>query len=151
MGTNNSIVYEKAYQFAIRIVKVYKYWVDQKKEYVLSKQLLRSGTSIDANIAEANGAISNADFKNKISIAYKECVETKYWLSLLKETDKGHRIYYRKKFQQYQRWCWEGVLKIRELPWRRLSDRSQRRTGHGSYHPSLPTRLSETQWEILAV
>ena len=87
MGTNNSIVCEKAYQFAIRIVKVYKDWVDQKKEYVLSKQLLRSGTSIGANIAEANGAISNADFKNKISIAYKECVETKYWLSLLKDTE----------------------------------------------------------------
>ena len=87
MGTNNSIVCEKAYQFAIRIVKVYKDWVDQKKEYVLSKQLLRSGTSIGANIAKANGVISNADFKNKISIAYKECVETKYWLSLLKDTE----------------------------------------------------------------
>ena len=60
---------------------------EQKKEYVLSKQLLRSGTSIGANIAEANGAISDADFSSKISIAYKECLETKYWLSLLKNTD----------------------------------------------------------------
>jgi four helix bundle protein len=57
----------------------------QKKEYVLSKQLLRSGTSIGANIAEANGAISKADFSAKISTAYKEVLETKYWLSLLKD------------------------------------------------------------------
>ncbi len=60
---------------------------NDKKEFVLSKQLLRSGTSIGANIAEANGAISKADFRAKMSIAYKECLETKYWLSLLKDTD----------------------------------------------------------------
>lgn len=53
----------------------------------MSKQLLRSGTSIDANIAEANGGISTNDFSSKMSIAYKECLETKYWLSLLKDTD----------------------------------------------------------------
>jgi len=58
-----------------------------RKSYILSKQLLRSGTSIGANIAEANGAISKADFSAKISIAYKECLETKYWLSLLKDTE----------------------------------------------------------------
>lgn len=57
-----------------------------EKEYVLSKQLLRSGTSTGANLAEANGAISKADFSAKVSIAYKECQETKYWLSLLKDT-----------------------------------------------------------------
>ena len=79
--------YDKAYKFAIRIVKAYQYLCKEKKEYVLSKQMLRSGTSIGANIAEANGAISNAEFSNKISIAYKECLETKYWLSLLKDTD----------------------------------------------------------------
>ena len=84
---DNSIVYQKAYQFAIRIVKAYKYLTEEKKEYVLSKQLLRSGTSIGANIAEANGAISKADFSAKISIAYKETLESKYWLSLLKDTD----------------------------------------------------------------
>ncbi|MGF1675311.1 MAG: four helix bundle protein [Rivularia sp. (in: cyanobacteria)] len=82
----NSLVYNKAYRFAIRIVNAYKYLIKEKKEFVLSKQLIRSGTSIGANIAEANGAISTADFSAKISIAYKECLETKYWISLLKDT-----------------------------------------------------------------
>lgn len=82
----DNLTYQKAYDFAIRIVRAYQYLCEEKKEYVLSKQLLRSGTSIGANIAEANGAISEADFSNKISIAYKECLETKYWLSLLKDT-----------------------------------------------------------------
>ena len=58
----------------------------EKKELVLSKQLLRSGTSIGANIVEANSAISKADFSNKISVAYKESLETKYWLCLMKDT-----------------------------------------------------------------
>ena len=82
-----SLVYEKAYKFAIRIVNAHKYLTQEQKEYILSKQLIRSGTSIGANIAEANGAISQADFSAKMSIAYKECLETKYWLSLLKDTD----------------------------------------------------------------
>ena len=82
----DSVVYDKAYKFAIRIVNAYKYLKQEKQEYILSKQLIRSGTSIGANIAEANGAISQADFRAKISIAYKECLETKYWLSLLKDT-----------------------------------------------------------------
>ena len=82
----NSQVYDKAYQFAIRIVKAYQHLREEKKEYILSKQLLRSGTSIGANIAEANGGISKADFRAKMSIAYKECLESKYWLSLLKDT-----------------------------------------------------------------
>jgi len=81
-----SLVYEKAYKFAIRIVNAHKYLTQEQKEYILSKQLIRSGTSIGANIAEANGAISQADFSAKMSIAYKECLETKYWLSLLKDT-----------------------------------------------------------------
>jgi len=80
----DNVTYAKAYNFAIRIVKAYQYLCEEKKEYVLSKQMLRSGTSIGANIAEANGAISEAEFSSKISIAYKECLETKYWLSLLK-------------------------------------------------------------------
>lgn len=71
MGTANSLVYSKAYQFAIRVVNAYKHLTEEKREFVLSKQLLRSGTSIGANIAEANGAISKAEFKAKISIAYK--------------------------------------------------------------------------------
>ena len=82
--SRDNVVYDKAYQFAIRIVKAYQFLSSEKKEFVLSKQLLRSGTSIGANIAEANGGISKADFSNKISIAYKECLETKYWLDLLK-------------------------------------------------------------------
>lgn len=85
--TENSIVYKKAYKLAIRVVRAYQYLREDKKEFVLSKQMLRSGTSIGANLAEANGAISEAEFSSKISIAYKECLETKYWLSLLKDTD----------------------------------------------------------------
>lgn len=78
---------DKSYDFAIRIVNAYKFLTESKKEFILSKQLLRCGTSIGANVAEANGAISDADFSAKISIAYKECLETKYWLSLLKDTE----------------------------------------------------------------
>jgi len=83
----NSLTYEKAYNFAIRVVRAYQFLQNEKKEFVLSKQFLRSGTSIGANLAEANGAISDNDFSAKISIAYKECLETKYWLSLLKDTN----------------------------------------------------------------
>lgn len=81
-----NVLYDKSYSFANRVVKAYQYIITEKKEYVLSKQLLRSGTSIGANVAEANGAISDADFSAKVSIAYKECLESKYWLSLLKDT-----------------------------------------------------------------
>lgn len=79
-------LYDKSYAFAIRIVKAYQFLSAEKREFILSKQLLKSGTSIGANVAEANGAISTADFSSKISISYKECLETKYWLSLLKDT-----------------------------------------------------------------
>lgn len=79
-------LYQKSYAFSICIIKTYQGLIAQKREYTLSNQLLKSGTSIGANIAEANGAISKADFSNKISISYKECLETKYWLSLLKDT-----------------------------------------------------------------
>ena len=78
--------FEKAYALAIRVVNAYKHLCGQKREFVLSKQLLRSGTSIGANLAEANGAISVADLSAKVSIAYKESQETKYWLNLLKDT-----------------------------------------------------------------
>ena len=77
---------DKSYAFAVRIVKMYKYLCDKKHEYVLSKQVLRSGTSIGANIVEANGAISKDDFSAKMSIAYKEALETIYWLDLLKDS-----------------------------------------------------------------
>lgn len=81
-----SNIYEKAYNFALHIITAYTQLYHQKNERVLSKQLLRSGTSIGANIAEAHGAISKNDFSSKLSIAYKECLETKYWLSLLKDS-----------------------------------------------------------------
>lgn len=80
-------LYDKAYRFAIRVVKGYQFLSKEKREFVLSKQFLKSGTSIGANVAEANGAISKADFSSKISIAYKESLETKYWLILLLDTD----------------------------------------------------------------
>ena len=81
---NKSIIYEKSYSFSRRIIKVYKF-LYAKKEYVLSKQLLRSGTSIGANITEANYSISKKEFRNKMSIALKEAVESRYWINLLKD------------------------------------------------------------------
>ncbi len=80
-------VREKSFTFAIRVVELYKYLVNEKKEYVLSKQLLKSGTSIGANVEEGIGGISRKDFRAKLSIAYKEARETKYWLRLLHATD----------------------------------------------------------------
>ncbi len=77
---------QKSYSFALKIIFICKDLMSEKKEFILSKQLLRSGTSIGANIAEANGAISTADFSAKISISYKETLETKYWLSLMKDS-----------------------------------------------------------------
>jgi four helix bundle protein len=71
----------------VRIVKLYQYLCKEKYEFVLSKQILRSGTSIGANVEEADGGISKSDFSNKISISYKEAKETHYWLRLLKETN----------------------------------------------------------------
>lgn len=78
---------EKSYKFALRIVKLYKFLADEKKEYVLSKQCMRSGTSIGANITEGNQAQSTADFIHKLSIALKEAFETEYWLCLLRDSE----------------------------------------------------------------
>lgn len=78
--------YDKALNYAVRIVNLYKYLVEEKKEYVMSKQLLRSGTSIGANISEAIYAESALDFVHKLAIAQKEANETKYWLTLLEKT-----------------------------------------------------------------
>lgn len=78
-----SIVFDKSKSFALRIIALYKYLCDEKKEFVLSKQLLRSGTSIGANIAEASCAYSSKEFLAKMYIAFKECAETAYWLELL--------------------------------------------------------------------
>jgi four helix bundle protein len=82
----DNIIQQKSFAFAIRIVNAYKYLQTEKKEFVLSKQLLRSGTSIGANVEEAIGGQSKKDFIAKISISYKEARETKYWLRLLEAT-----------------------------------------------------------------
>ena len=83
---SENVIQEKSYAFAVRIVKLYKYLVDEKKEYVLSKQLLRCGTSVGANIEEAIGGQSEKDFFAKLTIAYKEARETHYWIRLLTDT-----------------------------------------------------------------
>ena len=83
-----NVLQNKSYDFALRIIETYKHLCDDKKEFVLSKQLLRSGTSIGANIEEAIGGQSEKDFFAKISISYKEARETRYWIRLL--TDSGY-------------------------------------------------------------
>ncbi|PRX17222.1 four helix bundle protein [Orenia metallireducens] len=87
MSRRESIVYQRAFEFSIRIVNLYKYLCDEKKEYVLSKQVLRSGTSIGANIREGLEGQSDRDFISKFSISLKEAVETEYWIDLLSATD----------------------------------------------------------------
>jgi len=82
----DNVLQEKSYAFAIRIVNAYKYLVEDKKEYVLSKQLLRCGTSIGANTEEAIGGQSEKDFYAKLNIVYKEARETHYWIRLLRDT-----------------------------------------------------------------
>jgi four helix bundle protein len=81
-----NIIKEKSFKFAIRMVNLYRYLCEERKEFVLSKQLLRSGTSVGANVREAINAESQADFIHKYSIAQKESDETLYWIELLKET-----------------------------------------------------------------
>lgn len=84
---NQNVILEKSKKFAIRIINLYKFLANEKKEFVLSKQVLRSGTSVGANVKEAVNAQSRADFISKMSIALKEAGETEYWLELLHETD----------------------------------------------------------------
>lgn len=83
---DNNVIKQKSKAFALRIINMYKY-LSQKNEFVMSKQILRSGTSIGANVAEAIRAESTADFVHKLSISRKEAEETLYWLELLYETD----------------------------------------------------------------
>jgi four helix bundle protein len=84
---NENAVVEKSFEFAVRIVNLYKYLTQEHKEYTLSKQLLRCGTSIGANISEAQRGQSKADFTAKMCIALKEANETDYWLRLLCRTN----------------------------------------------------------------
>ena len=82
----NNIIRDKSYAFAIRIVNAYKFLTESKKEFVLSKQLLRSGTAVEALVSEAIFAQSGPDFLNKMYIALKEANESKYWIRLLHDT-----------------------------------------------------------------
>ncbi|MBD5418833.1 MAG: four helix bundle protein [Bacteroides sp.] len=91
----NSVTLDKSKNFAIRIVRLYQYLSGEMKEYVLSKQMLRSGTSIGANLSEAIYGISEKDFLSKVYISLKECAETKYWLELLFKTDFLSEVQYR--------------------------------------------------------
>ncbi len=83
-----NILQEKSYSFALRIIKLYRFLTEEKQEFVLSKQILRSGTSIGANVEESIGGVSERDFIQKLWIAYKEARETRYWLRLL--IDSGY-------------------------------------------------------------
>ena len=84
---NENVIQMKSFDFAVRIVKLFQYLNEEKREFILSKQLLRCGTSIGANVSEAERAQSDADFYSKMSIALKEAKETEYWLRLLYKTD----------------------------------------------------------------
>ncbi len=87
MGKRENIIKEKTYAFALRVIKLYNYLIETNKEYVLSKQILRSGTSIGANVEEAIGGHSKKDFIARIQIAYKEAREVHYWLRLLRDSN----------------------------------------------------------------
>jgi four helix bundle protein len=85
--SKENIALEKSRKFAVRIYNLYKYLCDEKHEFTLAKQLLRSGTSIGANLSEAKYSVSRKEFMVKTKIALKECAETEYWLGLLKEVN----------------------------------------------------------------
>ena len=85
MKTEKNVILDLSFEFALKIIEFYKK-LTEKKEFVISKQILRSGTSIGANIEEAQGAQSKKDFINKMSVAYKEARETNYWLRLLEKS-----------------------------------------------------------------
>jgi len=82
-----NVALEKSRKFAIRVYNLYKYLCEEKHEYTLAKQLLRSGTSIGANLTEAQYSVSKKEFLVKVTISLKECAETEYWLNLLKDTN----------------------------------------------------------------
>lgn len=102
-----SIIHVKSYSFSIRIVRLYQYLIKEHMEYCLSKQVLRSGTSIGANIEEATGGFSRREFLCKLSIAYREARESRYWLRILFDTDYIER----KMFESLLRDC-EEILRI---------------------------------------
>ena len=85
--THDNVIYELSKKFALRVIKLYEYLNEEKKEFIISKQIYRSGTSIGANIAESIHAQSKADFISKLNISLKEATETKYWLELLHDSE----------------------------------------------------------------
>ena len=84
--SKHNLIQKKSYHFALAVINLYKYLKNEKSEYIMSKQILKSGTSVGANIEEAIGASSKRDFLAKITIAYKEARETRYWLYLLRDS-----------------------------------------------------------------
>ncbi|MBI3458661.1 four helix bundle protein [Candidatus Azambacteria bacterium] len=89
-----NIIKTKSFKFALKVVEIYKFLIENKKEYVLSKQILRSGTSIGAMIYESEHAESKQDFIHKLAIAQKEANETKYWIELLSQSQFINRAIY---------------------------------------------------------
>ena len=107
ISMKENVLLDKSKLFALRIIKLYKFLVEQRCERILSKQILRSGTSVGANVKEAAFAQSKADFQAKIFIAQKECAETEYWLELLYESDYINKT----EFDSIYRDCQE-LMKI---------------------------------------
>lgn len=98
MKSKKDVLVPKSFAFALEILQLYQTLSKEKREFILSKQVLKSGTSIGANIREAKGAISKADFSAKLSISYKESLETQYWLELLFEGGYLAENLYKKMF-----------------------------------------------------
>lgn len=103
-----NIIITKTYSFAVRVVKFCFELQDKRKEYVISRQLLKSGTSIGANVEEAQGAISKAEFIAKVQISLKEAKETKYWLRLIQDAD----VYQNDQSEQLLKDCNEIIVII---------------------------------------
>ena len=98
----DNLIVDKSKSFALRIIKLYKYLVSEKKEYILSKQILRCGTSIGANVKEAIRGQSKADFYSKMNIALKEASESEYWLELLHESDYIESVHFQSIYSDCQ-------------------------------------------------
>lgn len=107
MTETRSILKDKSFAFALRCIKLYKYLSETKKEYILSKQLIRSGTSVGANIRESRNAETTPDFIHKMGIAQKECDETLYWLELLVESKYMNKVEFKSIYRDG-----EELLKI---------------------------------------
>lgn len=106
-----NVIVTKTYSFAVKVVKFCFEIQDKRKEYVISRQLLKSGTSIGANIEEAQGAISKAEFIAKTQIAFKEAKETKYWLRLIKDAE----VYQNDRSEQLLKDCVEIIIIITSI------------------------------------